>query len=391
MDDAAHGDSALGAQSAPLFDRYAHWPRPLARVALAILAVMLVMSAWAPGYAPPPAAPPKVTVTDASGHQQASKEDDNDLRLYRIIAERVLQGDNYYLAASQEQRANGYPVNPGLTVRLPTLAFATAWLGLDGMFALELALFAAMMLAMLRRLSDEPGAQPFKPMALTLLLLGIAAGLSRNYVVLHEIWAALLVGLSLALHRPAQGKWIAALLVAAVALAVRELALPYVLLMGAVALWHRRWREGAAWTALTVIFLCAMAVHLHFAEAQILPGDPPSPSWLVMGGLNALDYKIINSTVLSLLPVWIGGPVVVLCLFGWSSWRSSLGDFGALLTLGYALAFMIAGRSNNFYWGVVITPVLFMGLAFLRMGLPSLWRAAELSAPRISLALERPA
>jgi hypothetical protein len=360
-------------------------------LALAILAVMLVMSAWAPGYAPPPAAPPKVTVTDAAGHQQVSKEDDNDLRLYRIIAERVGKGDNYYVAATQEQRANDYPVNPGLTVRLPTLAFATAWLGLSGMFALEVALFCAMMLAMLSRLSTEPGAQTFKPMALTLLLLGIAAGLSRDYVVLHEIWAGLLVAFSLALHRPAQGKWLAALMVAAAALAVRELVLPYVLLMAAVALWHRRWREGAAWTALAAVFLGALAVHLHFAEAQILPSDPPSPSWVVMGGFNALAYKVINSTMLSLLPVSIAGPIVVLCLFGWTSWRSPLGDFAALLTLGYALAFMIAGRSNNFYWGVVITPILFMGAAFLRMGLPSLWRAAGLAAPRLDLAVEQPA
>jgi len=40
-------------------------PRGLARVVLALLAVFLVLAAIAPGYAPPPPDPPKVTVKDA--------------------------------------------------------------------------------------------------------------------------------------------------------------------------------------------------------------------------------------------------------------------------------------------------------------------------------------
>jgi len=123
-----------------------------------------------------------------------------------------------------------------------------------------------------------------------------------------------------------------------------------------------------------------MAGHLHLADAQVRPGDPVSPSWLVMGGLNALVYKVSNSTFLSLLPVWLAGPIVVLCLFGWTAWKSPLGNVASLLVLGYGLAFMIAGRDNNFYWGVLITPVLFMGAAFVRLGLPSLWRAAGLGS-----------
>lgn len=383
MDRAELGNAALGAGSPPAFDRYAHWPRGLARLALGILALLLVLAAWAPGYAPPPPAPPKITVTDAAGKTQVKQEDDNDLRLYRIIAARVKQGDDYYVAATEEQRANNYPVAPGFTVRLPTLAFVSAYAGPTGMIVLQIALFAAMMLAMLRRLEAEPGAAEFKPMALALLMSGIAAGLNHHYNVLHEIWAAQLIALSLALHRPAEGRWLGALAAAAMALAVRELALPFVLLMAAFALWHRRWTELAGWSALVLVFLAAMAAHLHFANAQVRPGDPVSPPWLVMGGLNALTYKIANSTFLSLVPPFVAGPAVVLSLFGWTAWRSPLGAFGALLTLGYGIAFMIAGRDNNFYWGVILAPVLFMGAAFVRMGLPSLCRAAGLALPAL--------
>jgi hypothetical protein len=330
-----------------------------------------------------------VTVTDTAGKAHV-QDDDNDLRLYRIITERVRRGDDYYVAATEEQRANNYPVAPGFTVRLPTLALISAVVGNGGLIVLQGLLFAAMMLAMQRRLQAEPGAEPFRLMALTLLMCGIASGLNYHYNVLHEIWSAQLLALSLALHRPDKGRWVAALVAAALALAVRELALPFVLLMGAVALWHRRWGELAGWTALAIVFVAAMAVHLQLANAQVRPGDPLSPSWLVLGGLNSLVYKVTNSTFLSLLPVWLAGPVVVLCLFGWTAWKSPMGDFSALLVLGYGAAFMIAGRDNNFYWGVMITPILFMGAAFIRLGLPSLWRAADLpamrAAPRVATA-----
>ena len=369
-------DRGVAALGAPVFDRYAHWPRPLARLALAVLAVLFALAAWAPGYAPPPPPPPQVTVADAAG-KTVVKDDDNDLRLYRVIAERVKRGDDYYVAATEEQRANNYPVAPGFTVRLPTLAYLTVWLGTPGLIGLEALLFGAMMLAMMRRLEEEPGAETFRLMALALLMCGIASGLNYHYNVLHEIWAAQLIALSLALHRPQRGRWVASLIVAAMAIAVRELALPFVLLMGAQALWHRRWKELAGWAGLVAAFALAMAVHLHLADAQVRPGDPVSPSWLVMGGLNALVYKVSNSTFLSLLPVWLAGPMVVLCLFGWTAWKSPLGNVAALLVLGYGLAFMIAGRDNNFYWGVLITPVLFMGAAFVRLGLPSLWHAAD--------------
>ena len=161
------------------FDRYAGMPQGLARLVLGLLAVFLLLAAVAPGYSPPPPEPPKVTVTDSSGHKVV-KDDDNDLRLYRLINQRLARGDDYYVAATEEQRANSYPVAPGLTVRLPTLAFASAWLGPGGMIALEILLCAAMMFAMLARLKVEPGSEPFRMMALALLMTGIASGGSRG-------------------------------------------------------------------------------------------------------------------------------------------------------------------------------------------------------------------
>jgi hypothetical protein len=64
-------------------------------------------------------------------------------------------------------------------------------------------------------------------------------------------------------------------------------------------------------------------------------------------------------------------------IFGWAGWRTSAGAFATLLYLGYGLFFMIAGRGDNFYWGAMVAPAMFIGLAFAPGWLGSLWRAAR--------------
>ncbi|WP_144039844.1 hypothetical protein [Novosphingobium sp. TH158] len=370
-------------QAAAAFDRYAHWRKGPARLALAVLLLLAALAAWAPGMpreladapdlastAPPTAAATPEQATAADG------EKDNDLRLYRLIADRVAKGEDYYAAATRLQRENGYPVAPGLTVRLPTLAYLTAWLGQGGLVALNYALVLAVLFFTFRRFAEEPGGEPVKLVGTALLLVGLATGLSAQFLVLHEIWAAELMVLSFALHRPDRGKWIAAWFAAAAALAVRELALPFGLLMAAMALWRGNRREGLAWLALVAIFAAALAMHLSFAQAQIRAGDPVSPSWLALEGIGGWLYKVEHSSVLNLLPQVIAGPLAVLAVFGWTGWKGHAGTFAALLSIGYAVAFMIAGRQNNFYWGVIAVPFLFMGLAWMPFALRSLIAAA---------------
>jgi hypothetical protein len=74
--------------------------------------------------------------------------------------------------------------------------------------------------------------------------------------------------------------------------------------------------------------------------------------------------------------MWLAAPLALLPLIGWAGWKSPLGTFAALLCAGYGLLFMIAGRDNNFYWALVVTPVWFVGLAFVPLALRSLWRRA---------------
>jgi hypothetical protein len=170
---------------------------------------------------------------------------------------------------------------------------------------------------------------------------------------------------------------VAALAVAALALAIREHALPFVLLMAAMAAWRRDWCEAAAWNALALVFAAGLAWHLSLIAQQTLPGDGLSSSWLALRGLPGWLSNVVLSSNLRFLPHWLAGPLVVLMTFGWAGWKSEAGLTATLLYTGYAAAFLFAGRNDNYYWGAMIAPALFIGLAFAPMALRSLWKAAN--------------
>jgi hypothetical protein len=316
-----------------------------------------------------------VPASTAAATSPQTNARDTDLALYDVIAERVGNGENYYRVAVEEQRARDFPVRPGLAVRLPTLAMLFAALGTIGMAVLAGVLALLTLGAWWLRLGEEPGGDEHRTIALLLLVIGAGTGLKLDYLVLHEVWAGLLLALSFGLHRP--GRWGAAWLAAAAALAIREHALPFVLLMGAMSLYRRDWREFAAWGGLVLVFLIGLALHLAQINPLISDTDPASAAWIVWRGLGGLTGNLELSTSLHLLPGWLAAPMVVLPLLGWAGWKSDAGLFGLLLFGGYGLLFMIAGRDNNFYWALVVAPCWFMGLAFVPRTVRTLWNSAR--------------
>lgn len=360
----------------PAWDRFAHWPRLQARLALFALLAILLAAAWVPIEAGPSTVKTATFAETLTGAKAdlAERPRDEDLALYDRAIERIQRGENYYDFIVAEHRRAHYPVNPGLAVRLPTLAYLDAWLGDAGQIAAAILLMLAVLFAWWRRLGEEPGGTSHRALTAALLFVGVSLGLNRYYFVLHELWAGMLLALSFGLHRPGR-KWLASLLVAALAVAIREHALPFILLMAAMAFWRRDWKEGASWSALAAVFLILLTVHLRIISAQVLPSDPLSPSWLALRGLSGWLSDIVLSSNIRFLPNWLAGPAVILMVAGWAGWRSPAGTFGTFLYLGYGAAFMIAGRPDNFYWGAVVAPAMFMGLAFAPTALRSLARA----------------
>jgi len=367
-------------------DRFAGWGRLPARLALLALGLLLIAAALVPIRAGKQETEVAGFVENVAGkdNKAAERPRDDDLALYDRVIERIGQGENYYTVAAEEHRKANYPLRPGVAVRLPTLAYLAVLLGdpgkgavvlVPGELAAAFALLVATLWAWWRRLGDEGLDPRTRRFATALLFFGASLGLNRYYFVLHELWAGMLLALAMGLHRPGR-KWGAALVVAGLALAIREHALPFVMLMAAMALWRRDWKEGAAWSGLVLAFFAYLAWHLGQVSQQVLPSDPMGPAWLELRGLSGWLSTVVLSSNLRFLPHFVAGPLVVLMVLGWAGWKSPAGAFATLLYLGYGLAFMIAGRPDNFYWGAVIAPAMFIGLAFAPRAAKTLWKRA---------------
>ena len=375
----------MTSSSASPHDRFGHCHKGPARLLLLVVLLTLIAAALVPIAAGPQKARRAGFAETLAGGAPANDVErprDPDLAVYDGVIARIGQGESYYTAAAAEHRKGNYPLRPGVAVRLPTLAYLEMWLGdtgrgsgqlVLGEMGAALALTMGVFWAWWRRLGDEPGTADVRRIAAALILVGASLGLNRHFFVLHELWAGMLLALSLGLHRPGR-KWLGAVLVAALALAIREHTLPYVGLMGAMALYRRDWREAAAWGTLIGLFVAGLAWHMHLVSLQTLPGDPIGPSWLALRGLSGWLSNVVLSSNLRFLPHFIAGPLVMLMMLGWASWKSPLGATATLLYFGYGAAFMIAGRPDNYYWGAMVAPAMLAGLAFTPMALRSLWQ-----------------
>ncbi len=345
-----------------------------AKWVLGLFLALILSSLWIAAQHPKASAPPVAT---PKSEQKAAKSDqaEADIALYRAIVSRMQAGENYYAVAADEQRTRGYPLKPFVTVRLPTLALILASLGRTWGYVLELALGLAVLFVWYRKLVDQKVVAWRRVTFIGLLAAGLSPILVREAMYLHEIWAGALIALSIGLYRP--NNWLPSLIVAAGALALRELALPFVLLMTAFALVQRRWVETAAWSALIPLFFAGVYLHAQAVSGVVLPNDPQSPTWLLLGGPAAALSFMWQALPLVELPKLIGYPIILVGLFGWLCWRSETSLFVLLLLMGYMLAFAITGRANNFYWGYLVSPLLMMGLIFVGPGLRDLQRAIK--------------
>jgi hypothetical protein len=366
---------------------FAGWSPLLARIVLATLLLLIAAAAVVPVAKPGSRSPWNGPVEAPLATQPGTpaKPYDEDIALYEVAIERIAKGENYYDFIVPEQRSRDYPVNPSFAVRLPTLAYLNAWLDGPGQIAAAIALMLGIIAAWWRRFGEEGVDPRMRRMATAMVFVGASLALNRHYFPLHELWAGGLIALSFGLHRIGRngqgGRWVGALCAGALALAIREHSLPFVLLMAATALWQRNWKEAAAWSAVIALFCGAMALHLALVSRDVLPSDPHSAPWLVLRGLSGWLGNVVQSSNLRWLPHFLAGPGVVLMAFGWLGWPGRGGVFGFLLSAGYGLAFMLAGRWDNFYWGAMIAPAMFAGIIFAPRALIELFEAARLRHP----------
>lgn len=338
-----------------------------ARVALFLLAAMLLLclsSLAAP--APPP----------AKGGAENAATDREDILLYERIVAGMRAGESYYPLAARSLRTGNYPLKPFVTFRLPTLASFQALLPPAGTMLLMVLLAAAVMAAWHRAFRDLLSETRARLIASALLLCGVAVVVKPELVAFHECWAALLIALSLALR--SDRRWAASVIVGLAAMSVRETAALYCATMAGMALLERRPKEMLGWCASLAVFAAGVALHAHHVAEVLLPGDPASPGWAGLLGFGFVVNVLTSTTSLTLVPPVLAAVLVGFALFGWAAAGGAFARRVGATILAYSMLLALFCRADTFYWGLMIAPMVLVGLVFAPAGLRDLIRAAQL-------------
>ena len=286
------------------------------------------------------------------------------------LVEGVRHGGDYYGVAADLVRADEGAARPLVGVRLPTLTVVAASLPARVGAALLATLALAAALAWYDRLAPALSRTGARLAAAVLLLAGVAASFRPDAALTAEIWAGLLIALSLARWRPAQsGEATGWALTAAL---IDERAALAIVVMALFAWVGHARREAAGWGMALAALAVVVAVHRRAVDAAgIVFADAGSSGTTGVGGVLA---DLGAATALSPLPVAIAAVPIVLGLTGWSGWRDPLAPrlLAALLALLAWSAVSAVGTGAV----LLVAPLSLAGLLFLPDGVRDLARAA---------------
>jgi hypothetical protein len=156
------------------------------------------------------------------------------------------------------------------------------------------------------------------------------------------------------------------------------------LVMAGFAAAERRKGEFLGWCAALAVLTAALTVHFVLAARQHLPGDSFSQGWVRFGGWPFAVLAARRNILLAVLPAPLASLVLLASLLGLVSARSPWTGRIAATAGAFLLVFMVVGRPENYYWGMMIAPLLAMGLPFAPAALRDLVRSAIGRAPAVN-------
>ncbi|MBX7481985.1 hypothetical protein [Qipengyuania qiaonensis] len=308
------------------------------------------------------------TAHEADIEQRLERGERVDMDLYRAINARVAAHEDYYRAAAAEHREFAMPTSPFVTVRTPVLAWTSVLWSEDVWRMIAVFLWGANTLAWFAALSDRGRFSRFAAAGLA-GIFGMVAFID-DIPFSHEILAGMMLSLTLALS--AGRLWVGGLVLAVFAIALRELALPFLFAWGAVALVAGERDKVLVLVGALALLGLGLALHAASVAAVRESGDLVSPGWTGALGPALALYGVHVTTLLQTLPVWLAGPLGVLALLGWFAVGGRLGAFASLWFAGFIAAVAIFARQENFYWMGLFVPAYGIGLAFVPRALADL-------------------
>ncbi len=289
-----------------------------------------------------------------------------DFRFYQHVAERVDAGEDYYHVARQALPAHGFETGSTFNWRTPLYAhiLGKSPRPVANQIALAvLSLIAAIMAA--RMITRDLG--PIWGVIAGLAVFGASGWwLQAEPPWFTETWGGQLILLTIAAR--SLGWFRVGLIAGSLALFLRELILPFVVLCLGDAWQRRRWTEALNWSlclALYGLFFLYHDAQVTLHQNPDVRFRPDRPSWIDFGGLSFLLATARMNYLLSYLPLWCTALYLPLAVFGLVSLAATNHDtrWTLLGFSGYLIAFLAVGKGYNHYWGWITAPTLALGFA----------------------------
>jgi hypothetical protein len=306
----------------------------------------------------------------------ATPKGQGDVGLFTTVVDQMRGGKSYYDAMGDELRTRGYPTRSVFNWRMPIVFCAVAAKPRPTRIAF-VALGVLVIVATLALLLKD---SPEVLLVSVLAQIGVVIPLIRvpEYALMTEAWAGFLIALSLAAY--GRRLHVAGASLGTVALFARELAAPYCVICGLLAIAERRWRETAVWAAGAAAFGAYFLVHVAEVTAHIGANDlTHKQSWVQFGGLPFVLRTITFTGWFDALPVWtraFGCVLLVAALWARGARRQLQ---AAVVT--FLIFFAVVGQSFNQYWGLVTGSAWALAYGYGVAGLSRLITAAKPGEP----------
>jgi len=292
--------------------------------------------------------------------ENRTKTNETDTKMYARVIDRLRAGEGYYQALGTELRKGGYPSRSVLNWRTP---FHLEAISLAGEQASRWALLVLAGVACIMAVVATGRAGGWWPLQFIVTLLAVSNCFifDMDFYLFAEVWTGVLLVISICSHEVEC--WPAAVASGILALFIRELAGPFVIVSLGFALWRHRKAEALAWLAGLALWAVYFLAHASAARAAMLPTDIAETGWLTLGGL----HFVLATTLMSLLaglPDWGAALVLPAMLFGLAGWRTGAGNRVAITVAVYFAIFCVAGKPVNMYWGAVTNPMLAFGVVW---------------------------
>jgi hypothetical protein len=287
-------------------------------------------------------------------------ESGNDFLLFRRLGEHVRAGVNYYDAAFAEMRMHRFPTGSPFNFRTPTYAWVLGALP-DDTWGRALLILIGLAALALNYFAEQRELGVLRAIASILLFVGTAKWcIDPDGIYSQELWASMFIALSLGAY--GVGWRSVGVASGLLALSFRELALPYCVVAGGLALWHRRRCEAWTWALGLAVYGVFLAWHASEVTRRMTEADVSRSDWLCFGGLKFDLVTARMNDFLYAAPGWVLALYVSFALLGLAGWRSERGVLATSTVFVYLAAFCVVGNPYNGYWGLLFVPILPFGV-----------------------------